>query len=260
MKRFTVVSKDDQVSLNIATTIKHALLNNNWEETDKFPSLIITVGGDGTFLRAVHQYLNQLEDVSFVGIHTGTLGFFTDYEADEVHLFIDNVINNNAEIEKIRLLKVVQENTIIQKPIYAVNEIRVENILKTQSIEVYIEQEYLETFKGNGLCVSAQAGSSAYNRSIAGAVLSVGIEALQLTEISGIHHKASRSLGSPLIVAPQTKILFKSESFSKAMLCYDHLQMPMDHTKNLTITLSDKTVKMARYRPTSYIRRLHSLF
>ena len=44
---------------------------------------MIFIGGDGTLLYAVQKYLDLLDDVNFVGIHTGTLGFFTDYTEEE---------------------------------------------------------------------------------------------------------------------------------------------------------------------------------
>ena len=50
---------------------------------EEHPDIVISVGGDGTMIYSIHRYEHVLNDVSFVGIHTGTLGFFTDYLKDE---------------------------------------------------------------------------------------------------------------------------------------------------------------------------------
>ena len=81
MKQYALVIKQDQLSHQIAKEIK-AQLNGIMEYNQENPDLVISVGGDGTMLLSVHQYLNQ--NVNFVGVHTGTLGFFTDFQKDEV--------------------------------------------------------------------------------------------------------------------------------------------------------------------------------
>ena len=52
------------------------------DETD--PELVITVGGDGTLLFAVQNYIDKLDKIKFVAIHTGTLGFYTDYTENQI--------------------------------------------------------------------------------------------------------------------------------------------------------------------------------
>ncbi|NLA78220.1 MAG: NAD kinase [Erysipelothrix sp.] len=260
MQRFFIAAKNDEVSQRLQQKLSQALVDHQWVIDEKNPELVFTIGGDGTFLHAIHKYTNRLPHVNFVGIHTGTLGFFTDYEADEIDDVIHDVLHKKPKVEAIRMLKVETRNGERHKYLYALNEVRVENIIKTQTIHVKINGEYLEKFRGNGLCVSGQAGSTAYNRSIFGAVMSTGIEGLQLTEISGIHHKASRSLGSPLILSTTSKISFTSDSFEAAQLIYDYKHMPLDDAKEIIVSFSNKKVKIARYRNTSYIRRLQSLF
>ena len=260
MTRFYISAKLDETSMTLNKKLKNALYKHDWIEDEITPEIVFTIGGDGTFLHAVHKYLNRLNRINFVGIHTGTLGFYTDYEAEEINQLIQDVLYNQPKIEAIRMLKIETKNGKQKNSLYALNEARIENIIKTQIIHVYINDEYLEMFRGNGLCVSAQAGSTAYNRSINGAVMSMGIEGLQITEISGIHHKASRSLGSPLIISSKSNIVFKNDTFTKAVLCYDYKHISLDDMTEIKVNLSNKKVKIARFRPTSYIRRLQSLF
>ncbi len=82
---------------------------------------------------------------------------------------------------------------------HALNEMRIENSYRSQVIDMYVNDEHMETFRGNGLCVSTPSGSTALNKSLGGAVINPSLRLMQVTEIAGIHHNAYRSLGSPLI-------------------------------------------------------------
>lgn len=89
--KYTVVTKIDDKSQACKEKIMNALNDRNWIYDEMKPELVICIGGDGTLLYGVHQYLNILDEVNFVGVHTGTLGFFTDYTEDEVDTFINDI-------------------------------------------------------------------------------------------------------------------------------------------------------------------------
>ena len=59
------------------------------ELNDQNPEIVLTIGGDGTVLHAVHHYLNQIEKVKFIGIHTGHLGYYTDWLPDELDELVE---------------------------------------------------------------------------------------------------------------------------------------------------------------------------
>ena len=75
--KYALMVRNDDLSKKTALKIKESL-QNFFIYDEKNPDLVISIGGDGTILEAVHQYLNV--DCCFVGIHTGTLGFYTDYQ------------------------------------------------------------------------------------------------------------------------------------------------------------------------------------
>jgi NAD+ kinase len=260
MERFTVVTRDDELSLSLGKKIVDELTAKNKIFDNENPDIVISVGGDGTMLHALHQRMHQIENVHFVGIHTGTLGFFTDYEEKEVDQLLEDLIFGQPIIEEVQLLEVRRYNGDRFEALYAINEARVENIIKTQRIEVWVGNEYLETFRGNGLCVSTQIGSTAYNRSLRGAVLLPSIRAMQLTEVAGIHHKLSRSLSTSLVIPESHIIRFESKSYSDSILCYDHLHVRLDGVDAIEFRLCKKAARFARYRPTSYIKRLNNLY
>jgi len=260
MKRFTIVSKNDDLSNQIKHKIHDALVTMDFIFDESNPELVIAVGGDGTFLRTIHKYVNALDALLFVGIHTGTLGFFTSYDSHEVDKFIEDCKQMKFVSKNLPLLEINVHSSKESHCLYALNEIRVENVIRTQLMRIYVENVFLETFRGTGICISSQAGSSAYNRSLGGAILHEGLDLLQITEITGIHHQAYRSLGSPLIVPHDVTIRLESDDFCEAILCYDHESMKLRKDSCVTVNYSKKVVQMIGRPDTHYIERLKNLF
>ena len=260
MKRFVILSKEDDLSKELSQKLTIRLNELNYQLDEETPDFVVSIGGDGTFLRAIHQYIHQLELIKFVGIHTGTLGFFSSYDGHECEAFVQDLINDRLGYKEFPLLDICVNSRNGNEHYYALNEMRVENVIRTQLIRVSINSEYMETFRGTGLCISTQAGSTAYNRSLGGAILHEGLNLLQLTEITGIHHHAYRSLGSSLIVQEDAQITLESDDFCEAILCYDHLSVKLKKDSKIKCQYSEKTVHCVGRPNTSYIKRLKSLF
>lgn len=256
--KYAIVSKKDSHSHEVEALIASKLDHAGWKMQKDAPQLIICVGGDGTLLYAVHQYLHLLDEVQFVAIHTGTLGFFTDYTEDELDICLEDIQKKTPKIYTSSLLEIQLDNETA--PYYALNEMRVENIVKSQTMEIYVDGEYFEFCKGSGICLSTQAGSTAYNRSLGGAVIDSGISLLQLTEITPIQHSKHRSLGNPYIMMDSRVITMKSDTFDTAYLCYDHLSRPLKGTTEIICRMSKRKVRFARYRTYSYLDRLKNLY
>ena len=257
MKTFKTIVRYDDISKELDRKIKKVLTDNGFEYLDEKPEYVIVIGGDGTFLKAVHENIESLDTTYFYGIHTGTLGFFTDYKSDEVDEFLDDFLNKTENIVKYQLLEVEVDN---DKKYYAVNEMRIENSLKTQVLDITVNGLELETFRGTGMCVCTQIGSSAYNRSLDGAVIQEGLPLIQMSEIAGIHHSSYRSLGVPIIMSENSIITFKSNDFNGAILCHDAYHTKLDGNKIVTVRLCDKKINMLRFKEISYFKKLQSLF
>ena len=101
--KYALMVRNDDLSKKTALKIKESL-QNFFIYDEKNPDLVISIGGDGTILEAVHQYLNV--DCCFVGIHTGTLGFYTDYQVDEVDQFIKDVTSRQFKTMKRYMLEI----------------------------------------------------------------------------------------------------------------------------------------------------------
>lgn len=257
MKTFTIVARPDEHSERVAAILK-SKLENILMWNDEEPDLCFTVGGDGTFLFAVHRYEDKLDRVHFIGIHAGTLGFFTDYRNDEIEQCIQDVMNKEPKIVESQLLEISIDE--MSDKVYALNEMRVENSRRTQLLDIFVNGEKLETYRGTGICVCTQIGSTAYNRSVHGAIIQEGLPVIQIAEIAGIHHREFQSLGSPIVLKEDSVVKLVAEDLSGALLCTDSDSRPLDGAHEVVCQLSKKSVKMARYREVSYIERLKSLF
>ena len=256
MKRFTIVHKNDDLSstryLQIKTELEKTMV---YDEIN--PELVITIGGDGTVLDAVHRYIDQLDSTYFVGVHSGTLGFYTDYNEDEWQVLVEDILKDKWKVDRRNMLEVRSNQHVY----YALNEMRIEENHRTMVCDIYINGEYLERFRGNGLCVSTPSGSTALTRSLGGAIVAASIPTLQLSEIVGIHHNAYRSLQSSLILDASTKITFVPQSSRSTILGVDRDVIPFEN-KNETIEVSIpyKCVSFIRYRHRGLCTRLRKAF
>jgi len=257
--RYTCFVKDDKISYQCYQAIDTFLAAYGWERDENEPQLVISIGGDGTVLAAIHKYMANLSGIAFVGIHTGSLGFFNDYRLEEVKEFIQDIISKQPKIEYRNLVQAVVDNDP-QKTFYALNEVRIENNIKTQNLQINIDNQVFEVVRGSGICVSTQSGSTAYNRSLGGAVMDEDVAGLQISEIVSIHNSRFHSLRSPLILNPQRRISVVAQDFDYSVLCYDHLFYQLNGHRMIDLSISDKLVYFARFKEVNNIKRLMTLF
>ncbi|MBQ0065678.1 MAG: NAD(+)/NADH kinase [Firmicutes bacterium] len=256
--RFSIVDRGDTYSTRITARIIEELTNNGWIFDSNKPEIVICVGGDGTILRAIHDNIHVNPNPMYVGIHTGTLGFLTDYGKDELPEFIDDLIHSKPMIKTNKMLEV----TFPEKgeTIYALNEVRLESLGKSLKLDVYIDGEFFETTNGSGVCVSTQAGSTAVNRALSGAVVDSELNIMQFCEIMPLSHMKHHSLRNPYIMNENRYVTIKGESLAYVNAYYDHLAKSLEGITVIEIKTSQKKVRFARYRTYSYLKRLKNLY
>jgi len=249
--------RDGALSEQVAAEVTVGL-NAFMSRDDEHPDLCVSIGGDGTMLASVNKYTDQLDRVVFVGLHTGTLGFFTDYQMQEVDTMIEDIRNNpEPPVEEREMLKIEYKH----QTWYALNEVRVENNRHSQVIDVEIDGEYFEAFHGNGLCISTSSGSTGYNKSVGGAVMAPGAKLMQIAEITPINHNAFRSLASPLVVKDKSVITLKTNNFEHTVMCMDSRSFEMRDSEKITVQIAqDRTARFASYRHVSFLERLQRAF
>lgn len=257
--RFSVYTRDDDFSRELAVKLNRIMIDEFHDKfDDESPQIVVCIGGDGTILRAIHQYEDQLDQLVFVGIHTGTLGFFTDYTKDNLCEFIRDLHERKPVIESYPLIEAIVDDKVSYR---ALNEIRLGSFTTTVYYDIYIDGEYFETVCSAGICVSTQAGSTAANRSVGGAVVDDGLNIMELTQIMPVSHINQHSMVSPYILKRDRVIEIRGQSLEHSLLCYDHLETKrLKNVQKVVIHLSNKRVQFARFRPYSYLKRLKNLF
>lgn len=264
MKKFYVINKLDDLSIELAIKMTNYLVDHGLIEDEKNPDLVISIGGDGTMLKAIHFYLDKLDKVAFVGVHTGTLGFYTDFTELEVDQLLEYIVKDEYKTIAFNLLEVKVDHSKGINKYYAINEARIENNKKTQVIDIYIDGSYFETFRGNGLNFSTGTGSTGYNKSIGGPILHPKTNAYIMAEIAPINNVAYRTISSPLVLTDYqvTKTIFKE--IEGGILGFDSktidLKRRFRHINSIEFYLSEKKVTFVRYRPLAFIDRVQKNF
>lgn len=251
---YCTLVREDKASLEIEKEIKNRI---KLSYDDINPDIIIAIGGDGTIIKASHLYPNAV----IFGIHTGHLGFYANYSVDELDLVIDDINNNSYSIERLKLLSCEIEDSlgnIIKEN--ALNEITVVTPPRTLTLDVKIDGEFLERFRGTGLCISTPSGSTAYNKSLGGAVIDSSLDIFQLTEMAGINSSSYRTLSSPLVLSKDRRVELDAVIDSEVYITVDHLNYLIKGFKAINIYYDNKYIKMAYHNHENYLKRIKRTF
>ncbi|MET3557253.1 NAD+ kinase [Streptococcus rupicaprae] len=230
--------------------------------TSKQPDIVISIGGDGMLLSAFHKYEHLLNTVRFVGVHTGHLGFYTDYRDYEVEELIENLKMDTGARVSYPVLRVILQQKNGDKLVYrALNEATLKRFSKTMVADVMINQVHFEQFRGDGLSISTPTGSTAYNKSLGGAVLHPTIEALQLAEIASLNNRVYRTLGSSVVIPKKDKIAILPKHNDRYSLSVDNKTYVFDNIEAVGFQIDQAKIHfVATPRHTSFWERVKDAF
>ena len=177
------------------------------------PHLVLSVGGDGTFLETVLKVKDL--GVPIAGVNTGRMGFLANISADEIDHSVEMLCNNDYEIIERCLLELLRPSGIFEGNSFsALNEITIQKAdLSMITITVYVDDTHLNTYWADGLIVSTATGSTAYNLSAGGPILSPEDESIIISPISP-HNLTIR----PIILSGKSKIRMVIEGRSNEYL------------------------------------------
>ena len=226
------------------------------------PQLVVTIGGDGTLISAFHKYSHLLNTVRFIGIHTGHLGFYTDYRDFEVDKLIENLkLDTGARVSYPILNVKVKMIDGRQLSARALNEATVKRLSKTMVADVFINNVHFERFRGDGISVSTPTGSTAYNKSLGGAVLHPTIEALQIAEVASLNNRVYRTLGSSIVVPKKDKIVIEPKHDDRYSLSVDNRTFVYDNIDRIEYQLDKSKIHfLASPSHTSFWNRVKDAF
>lgn len=205
--------------------------------------LNLCIGGDGAFLRAVHK--SRYSPIPFVGINTGHLGFYQEILIPNIDTFIQNFIHYNYDIEQLDLVECCLYFTDGKEPVShrALNEFAVKTTDNSIiHLEVYIDENHLQSFAGDALLISTPSGSTAYNFSAGGSILYQSLKGFQLTPLAPLNSKAYRSLLNSIVLPSDAALRFKQgreERNSKIDLLIDGVSVVYDNIDYLEFRASD---------------------
>jgi NAD+ kinase len=172
--KIRLFAKANEISETTRNDLEEKLVSNGYELSNKDDyDLAIAVGGDGTFLKMIHECKFD-PTKKFASINTGNLGYLTTMNKDELSLFIQDLNTNNFNVEKIKFLTIkINTNDEYDGSVYHVlNEVSVRNTLfKTLYLSVFINNNLLYKLAGDGVSVSSTIGSTAYNMSLGGSII-----------------------------------------------------------------------------------------
>jgi NAD+ kinase len=181
---------------------------------DDFDSdFVISMGGDGTFLKAADRV--GAKGIPLVGVNMGRLGFLSDIMPSEIDKAADALCSGNYELENHAVISVAIEHPDGTFRSSALNDIA---ILKRDSasmitISATIDQDFLVNYQADGLIVSTPTGSTAYSLSNGGPIIVPNTTTLCLTPV------APHSLNiRPIVISDSSVVSLMVESRSHNFL------------------------------------------
>jgi NAD+ kinase len=263
--KYNIVDRGDEVSRELTERFHNMAAQHGMLLEEASPDIVLSIGGDGTMLRAFHKYILQLDHIAFVGIHTGRLGFFADWKPDEIELLAD-LMKNTGSPEVLRVVKypVVEIEITTASGVethLALNEFTLKGIEETLVAQLNINDEIFETFRGDGICISSPSGSTGYNKSLGGAMVHPALEAIQIAEIASINNRVYRTLGSPIILPKHHHCDIYPSSHQHMLLSLDHLYIQRSDVISIRCRVAaDVKVNFARFRPFPFWNRVREAF
>ncbi len=258
MKNYAIFSKGCERSIIIENKIKNKIqLNYN----EKKPDILFVIGGDGTILRAFHNYIEIIEDVTIIGIHTGHLGFLANYKEEDIDGILD-VLNLEVEckIERQTILEFEITSKLKELNGLALNEVAITSNTTKLELDVLVDDSLLETFRGGGLCVSTPLGSTGYNKSLGGAVIDHNIDCLQISELAGINSNSYKTLNNSLVLSGHRTITFNNIGNDNIIFSYDNEYSQIEGFVSVTIKQSSLKVKFACINEENFVARINKAF
>ena len=184
-----------------------------FENDDFHADMVLSMGGDGTFLKAASYVGNK--NIPILGINTGRLGFLADVSPEEMEETFEDIYKKNYKIEDRSVLQAFSEGQSLKGYPCGLNEIA---ILKRDSssmitIHTSINGAYLTTYQADGLVIATPTGSTAYSLSIGGPVIVPHSNTIAITPV------APHSLNiRPIVINDDWEITLDVESRSHNFL------------------------------------------
>ena len=209
--------------------------------------LLLTIGGDGTILRAVQAVVP--ESIPVTGVNLGNLGFMTELSVAEVEDRLNDLLDGKGWIDERYLLEaeIVTCDGHNSQKFYALNDVVLArgSVARVIHVEARINEELLTTYKADGVIVATATGSTGYSLAAQGPILYPQSRELLLVPIAP-HLSSSYSL-----VLPDSAVIkLTLTTYYSATISIDgHINSNLSSNVEITIKHSLNTVKFLRIHP-----------
>ncbi len=229
---------------------------NSYHDLDASIDLMISIGGDGTILRAAT--LVRDSGIPILGINAGRLGFLAKVQKDNIEAFLQLVIDRNFTLSHRTLLSLqcAPENSDFSEINFAMNEISVSRKDTTSmiTIETYLNDEYLNSYWADGLIIATPTGSTGYSMSCGGPILMPDAECLIITPIAP-HNLNAR----PLVIPDTTEIRLRvSGREDRYLVSLDSRISSVQNESVLSIKKTPFQINMVEIPNETFLKTLRS--
>lgn len=262
INKIKLFSNDYTYSKKIENELKEKLLANKFEVCKKGDDidLAIAIGGDGSFLRMVKD-CNFSDNIYYIGINTGTLGFVQEIYPDKIDLFINNLNKNQFKLENISIQETNIITAIEESKFYSLNEITIrQSELNTLNLKVMIDNCLLENYAGDGILISTSFGSTAYNLSFGGSIIYNDLHTLQITPIAPLNSRSYRNLMNSVIVPEKRSIKIIPTKNRNLVISIDGENKYLENVNEITTSVKRKKIKLIRMKEYDYTKKINEKF
>ena len=254
--RYAIYHKPNRKeAIELAERIKSSIDSRHTLDNDN-PQYVIVIGGDGTFLSAVHHYIDKTRDVTFINFKRGNTAFYLSFEDEDV-AHINDLLDGKCDV--INTLPLLKAH-VGDKKYYALNEFTLGTFMKASGFEIYINDYFLQRTYGNGLLVCTPYGSSGYNKSLGGALLDPSTETFELTEMASIQSKKYKSLGNSLVLRKDNVIHINYIDTHPITLTFDNKAVNLLPGDKIDIKYSKKTIRVFSKEGCTFFDKLKAAF
>lgn len=259
-----IVTNENPVSKETSRVLRQKLEKNGFyipNEFDYNAELIICIGGDGSFLRTLHQY--DFPNIPIIGINTGHLGFFqelTPYQLDE---FIFRYGKGDYVIQELYAVGANVQTKTNSTEVLGINEVVIKGAKsRAVHLNISLDDSFLERFSGDGILVASPTGSTAYNYSLGGSIVDPRLNLLQITPLAPMNTTAYRSFTSSVIVPPQITIkIYPEYTFENSVLIVtDGVEYRYNEIIEISLKMSNVKAQLLRLKDYDFWNKVKEKF
>jgi NAD+ kinase len=211
--------------------------------------LMISLGGDGTFLKAVSFIRDS--GVPILGINTGRLGFLSNLSKSQIAQTLQRFNDGQYEFQKRSLLRVHTDNDLFADENFALNELTLQKKDTSSMIKVqaYLGDKFLNTYWADGLIVATPTGSTAYSLSCGGPIITPGCQVHIITPIAP-HNLNVR----PVVVPDHMPISLQVEGRDRTyLLSLDGHSQHIKQGEKVIITKAEFMINVVKFEDNNFL-------